>query len=178
LELKNYYPDFAQDEKGRPITKSKQPNSPAFIFLVNGPGLAADGEIFIYFAKDVDKQTYRQDDLNSELATKIDINAASMSDVEISMYTSYLNIRVETAMPFIWVGAFIFMVGVSMGMYWQHRRIWVRVDDGQLLLGAHTNKNWYSLRNDVQWALASVDIEVEQQALDNKGGTQSEHGNT
>jgi cytochrome c biogenesis protein len=63
-------------------------------------------------------------------------------------------------------------------MYWQHRRIWVRVDDGQLLLGAHTNKNWYSLRNDVQWALASVDIEVEQQALDNKGGTQSEHGNT
>ncbi len=174
LELKNYYPDFAQDVNGRPITKSSQPNTPAFIFLAKGPGLSAGGEIFIYFVKDIDKQTFRQDELNGTLAYRIDISAASMEDVEISMYTSYLNIRVEQAMPFIWVGSFIFMVGVVMGMYWQHRRIWLRIDEGRLLLGAHTNKNWYSLRKDVQWALDGVGIEIEQEALDNKGGNSIE----
>jgi cytochrome c biogenesis protein len=178
LELKNYYRDFGQDENGRPVNKSSQTRTPAFIFLMKGPGLAPDGDIFIYFAKDVDKQTFRQDELNGELAKQVDINAASMDDVELSLYTSYLNIRVDNALPYIFAGLFIFLIGVIMGMYWQHRRIWLRIDGNQLLLAAHTNKNWYSMRQDVQKALAKMGIEVELQDLNNKGGNSKQHANS
>jgi cytochrome c biogenesis protein len=63
------------------------------------------------------------------------------------------------------------MLGLVMGMYWQHRRIWLRIDDRALLLGGHTNKNWLSIRRDVAAALAGMNVHVDQKALENKGGS-------
>ena len=57
-------------------------------------------------------------------------------------------------MPYIWVGAGISMFGLLLGSYWQHRRIWLRVDNGRLTLGAHTNKNNYGMRAEVAVRLA------------------------
>ena len=173
LTLKDYIQEFALDERGVPYTKSRTPYAPAFIFLIQGPNLPEDGEVFIYFPRDIDKQQFSQDALNGELADRIDIGVSSMDDVDIVRYTSYLNIRVDRALPYILAGGLIFIIGVAMGVYWQHRRIWLSADDGaRILIGAHKNKNWSGLRRELAGALKQTGIEIEQSQLENKGDRQ------
>jgi cytochrome c biogenesis protein len=168
LTLKDYYPEFALNDKGTPITKSKSPLAPAFIFLVQGPDLAADGEVFIYFPRDVDKQRFSQDKLNEAVIDTIDIGVSSMQDVGISQFTSFLNIRMDRALPYIFVGGVIFMIGVIMGIYWQHRRIWIRIDDEhEITIGAHTSKNWFGIRKELSGVLSKAGIAVEPKQLEN-----------
>ncbi|GIP37510.1 cytochrome c biogenesis protein ResB [Paenibacillus sp. J31TS4] len=170
LELKGYFKDFGMDDKGQPITQSNSPNAPAFIFQVTGPDLPAQGSVFMYFPRQIDQQNFRQDAINGELAKTLAISVDSMDDVQIAAYTSYLNIRMDRAMPFIWVGSAIGMIGLVMTFYWQHRRIWLRLDGRELSLGAHTNKNWYGLRREIATSLTKIGMPIEQKALD-KGGT-------
>jgi cytochrome c biogenesis protein len=169
LELKERFMDFGLDENGKPITKSREPNAPAFLFILKGPELPAEGETYLYFPKQIDKQRFSQDALNAAIADRFEIKVGSMKDVSFAEYTTYLNIRQDKALPFVWVGASISMVGLIMGFYWHHRRIWMRIDDGELSLGAHTNKNWYGMRNDVAAALGKVGMEIEPKTLDNGG---------
>ncbi|MNE91384.1 ResB-like family protein [compost metagenome] len=61
------------------------------------------------------------------------------------------------------------MLGLVMGFYWQHRRIWLRVDDGKLTLGGHTTKNWFGMRREVASFLKAMEIEAEEKSLDNGG---------
>ncbi|MBP1988932.1 cytochrome c biogenesis protein ResB [Paenibacillus eucommiae] len=169
LKLKGFFPEFGLDENGQPMTKSNEPKVPAFIFSITGPGLADAGEPYLYFPRQVDKQTFRQDDINGEISKKFDLSVGSMEGVKFAQYTSYLNIRVDKAMPYIWVGAAISMLGLIMGFYWQHRRIWLRIDGRKLTLGAHTNKNWFGIRNEVAVALTKNGITVTPKSLETGG---------
>ncbi|MBO9606411.1 MAG: cytochrome c biogenesis protein ResB [Paenibacillaceae bacterium] len=173
LKVKGYYPEFGLDDKGQPISKSNNPDAPAFIFIITGPNLAASGEPFLYFPREIDKQEFRQNDVNGAVGAKVEIAAGSMENVEIAGYTSYLNIRVDKAMPYIWTGAAISMLGLIMGFYWQHRRVWLRVDKGHLALGGHTNKNWYGIRTEVASALGKTGIYLEPKSLMEAGGNAS-----
>jgi cytochrome c biogenesis protein len=170
LEVKDYYPDFALGDDGKPMTKSNDANVPAFIFNITGPGLADKGEVYIYFPRQVDKVTFHQDEINGAIGKKLDISVGSMDKVQIANYTSFLNIRVDRAMPYIWVGAGISMLGLVMGFYWQHRRIWLRIDDQVLSLGGHTNKNWFGLRNEAVKALNKLGVKADAKSLET-GGT-------
>ena len=169
LELKGKYMEFALDKNGEPTTLSREPNAPAFIFMIKGPGLPEGGEPYMYFPLQKDKVAFGQDKINREMAERFEIKVRSMEDVTFSQYTTQLNVRVDKAMPYVWVGAAISMIGLLMGSYWHHRRIWLRIDDGRLSLGAHTNKNWYGMRADVAWALGKMGIQVEPKSLDNGG---------
>jgi cytochrome c biogenesis protein len=171
LKLRNYFPDF-EFKDGMPVTKSNQPNAPAFIFIVSGPGLADSGEPYIYFPLPGDKVNFGQDQINGALAKKLDISVGTMDNVKLSMFSSELNLRVDKAMPYIWTGTAISMIGLIMGFYWHHRRIWLRIDDGQLSLGAHTNKNWFGIRKEVAAILAAGGIVVNPKTLE-KGGEPS-----
>ncbi len=166
LKLKGYFPEFGLDGKGTPVTKSNEAKAPAFIFNISGPGLAEGGEPYIYFPRQVDKVNFRQDDLNGKLAQTLDISVDSMDKVKFAEYTTFLNIRVDRAIPFIWTGAAISMAGLIMGFYWQHRRIWLRVDGRRLTLGAHTNKNWFAIRKEVSSALEKTGIRVNAKILE------------
>jgi cytochrome c biogenesis protein len=73
---------------------------------------------------------------------------------------------VEKAMPYIWFGAAVSMIGLIMGFYWQHRRIWLRVEGARLMLGAHTNKNWFGIRKEVADALGKTGIDVDPKSLE------------
>lgn len=173
IELREKYMDFGFGVDGKPYTKTPDPNAPAFVFLIKGPGLAQSGEPYIYFPLQKDKVAFQEDILNRDINEKVKINVESMKDVNISESVSYLNVRKDTALPFIWVGAAISMIGLVMGFYWQHRRIWLKLDQGNLLLGAHTNKNWYGLRQEVARALGDSGIQVDQKAID-RGGIKRE----
>lgn len=168
LTLKDYYPEFALNDKGVPFTNSKSPLAPAFIFVIEGPDLSKDGEVFIYFPRDVDKMNFSQDRLNEGIANKIDIGVSSMDDVSISQFTSFLNIRSDRALPYLFIGGIIFMIGVVMGIYWQHRRIWIRIDDeSDITIGGHTSKNWFGIRKELSVVLGKAGIEVEPKQLEN-----------
>lgn len=173
LELKDKYMEFGLDEEGRPVSKSPYPNAPAFLFLIKGPDLPAEGQQYFYFPKQNDKAEFQQDDINDKLGGAdrfLELEVADMSGVDFSESTSYLNIRVDRAMPFVWIGAGIVMLGLVLGFYWQHRRIWLNVEDGELVLGAHTNKNWFGLRKEVSSFLNTMGISADEKSLDNGGG--------
>ncbi|CAH1210502.1 Cytochrome c biogenesis protein CcsB [Paenibacillus plantiphilus] len=169
LELRQKYMDFTLDAEGNPTTKSREPNAPAFIFLLKGGDLQPEGVPYMYFPKQNDKERFSQDLINGEVGQRFEIKVPSMEGVTFMGVVSSLNIRTDNAMPYIWVGAGIFMFGVLIGTYWQHRRIWIRIDEGRLLLGAHTNKNNYGMRADVASALRGIGIVVEPKSLDNGG---------
>ncbi|MFC4777522.1 cytochrome c biogenesis protein ResB [Paenibacillus sp. GCM10023252] len=169
LKLAANYMEFALDEEGKPVTLSRDPKAPAFVFILTGPGLPADGEPYMYFPLQKDKDKFSQDKINGSLADRFDIQVEGMENVDFSSYSTFLNVRVDRVMNYIWIGAAISMIGLLMGAYWHHRRIWLRVDGDELSLGAHTNKNWFGMRSDVAWALGKIGIEVEPKSLDNGG---------
>lgn len=169
LELREKYMDFGLDENGNPYTKSPDPNAPAFIFIVKGPELPDSGEPYIYFPLQKDKAVFQEDILNQNINDHLRLTVQSMDDVVISQSISYLNVRRDTALPYIGVGAAISMIGLVMGFYWQHRRIWLKIDDQKLLLGAHTNKNWYGLRHEVAKVLQEGQVQVDNKAIDRGG---------
>jgi len=169
LELIDKYMEFSLNASGEPTSLSREPNAPAFIFNIKGPDLAPDGEAYMYFPLEKDKARFSQNIINRELADKIEIKVQGMENVDFSSATSFLNVRVDKAVKFLWVGAIISMLGLLLGTYWQHRRIWLRIDGQQLTLGAHTNKNWYGMRADTAFALEKVGIKVDPKLLDNGG---------
>lgn len=166
LELIGYYPDFVY-ENGLPATKSGQPNAPAFIFSITGPDLEEE-VVHMYFPRPEDKEKYQQDRVNELAGSPFIIEAGSMDNVNLSLYTSSLNIRSDRGMSYIWIGAAISMIGLVMGFYWHHRRIWLRIDHGKLLLGAHTNKNWFGIRKELASLFAHCGIEVDPKSLENE----------
>ncbi|MBB6674186.1 cytochrome c biogenesis protein ResB [Cohnella nanjingensis] len=174
LTLSAVFPDFGLDAQGRPMTKTRDPNNPAFVFVVTGPGLNEKGEMYIYFPMPSgdDKAVQKQiNDSFKKLGSntgRFSFQVGKMENVSFSQYTTYLNVRVDRAMPYVWVGATISMIGLVMGFYWQHRRIWLRIDDGRLSLGAHTNKNTYGIRSEVASALGKCGVAVEPKTLDNR----------
>jgi cytochrome c biogenesis protein len=171
LTLLTRFLDFTLQD-GQPANKSRDANAPAFLFLVEGPGLSEGGDKFIYFPIARDRERFGQDLLNqslSEHSDRLAFELDGMSSIEFEGAVSYLNVRVNRAMPFIWIGAAISMIGLIMGFYWQHRRIWIRIDQAVLTLGAHTNKNWYGMRADVASALGRMNIQVDPKSLDNGG---------
>jgi cytochrome c biogenesis protein len=169
LKLRDYYPDFALDDLGKPYTKSNDANLPAFVFTITGPGLTSTGDVYMYFPRQIDKATFHQDEINGAIGNKLELSVPSMKDVQIANYTSFLNIRVDRAMPYIWVGAGIAMLGLVMGFYWQHRRIWLRIDEDVLALGGHTNKNWFGLRKEAAKALDKLGVQMDAKALETGG---------
>ncbi|WP_110932457.1 cytochrome c biogenesis protein ResB [Paenibacillus bouchesdurhonensis] len=172
LKLKDKYLDFGLDDKKRPISQSGEPKAPAFLFTITGPGLPEDGGQYFYFPFFEQQEFFEQDKLNEALGgvnEKLVLDVVAMEDVDFIRFKSYLNVRIDRAMPFVWAGLGIVMLGLIMGFYWQHRRIWLRVDDGVLTLGGHTTKNWFSMRREVSMFLKNMGIEVDEKSLDNGG---------
>ncbi|MDU5948350.1 MAG: cytochrome c biogenesis protein ResB, partial [Paenibacillus macerans] len=172
LELQNKYMEFSLNEQGQPVSLSGEPNAPAFLFLVKGPDLPKEGAQYIYFPKQVDKERFQQDAINEKLGglqNKLTLDVLGMEDVDFISASSYLNIRVDRAMPFVWLGLAIVMLGLVLGFYWQHRRIWLRVDGGKLTLGGHTTKNWFGMRREVSAFLKAMGIDVDEKSLENGG---------
>lgn len=169
LTLLSKYMDFIIDSSGEPTTQSSSPNSPAFIFNIMGPGLAESGENYMYFPLEKDKVRFAQDSINRELSEKIEIKVFGMENVDYAEATTYLNVRYDPVAKYLLIGSLICMIGLTMGSYWNHRRVWLRIDAQTLTLGAHTNKNWYAIRQEIAGCLKQVDIVVDQKELDNGG---------
>lgn len=146
VSLLNYFPDFKMEGK-QPTTQSERPNNPAFVFEVETPK-KPDGEKMWVIAGnklDIDENRY-------------EINLKKMHLTN----ESGLLVRTERGLWVILLGGIVAMIGLVMGFYWNHRRVWVRWHEGALLIGAHTNKNWFGLRRELEKAADRAEIPLSQ----------------
>jgi len=145
VEVSQYYPDY-ELESGEPRSISKYPRNPAFVFNVFPPG-SEEGEIsFVGIGKNID-------------ATGENKYKLGIANFE-THYVSGITIRRDYTLPLFIIGAAIFMIGVVQGMYWQHRRIWINPEGRGILLAAHTNKNWFGLKKDIEDVITETNIQM------------------
>lgn len=155
IEALRYYPSFALEEttgvdgevKTRAATRSRDPDQPGLQFKITSPKVPDGEEIWVIAGGNLDEQF------------KDNRYKLKLSNIEFA-YSSGLQVRIDKALPIVLVGAVIFLIGVVMGFHWQHRRVWVNIKDDMLYFGAHTNKNWYGLKNDVRPAAEAADIHI------------------
>lgn len=151
--IDQYYPEYYLDN-GEPRSKSKYPRNPAFVFFIYPPDSAKAEVSFVGIGKNIDatgKNVY-----------KLGIDNFELRDA------SGISVKKDYSLPFFALGALIFMIGVIQGMYWQHRRIWLHPKNEGVLLAAHTNKNWYGVKKDIEKAIfgTNVNMVIDQQELD------------
>lgn len=134
--LMGYYPDFSGFIEGVPQTATQTPNNPAFIFKMITPETPEGETSFVAIQQTLEP--------NGENLYKM-----KFSNVE-TRNMSGLTVRYDRTLPILFVGGFIFMIGVVIGSYWNHRRIWIEQEaGGSIRLAAHTNKNWVSVKKDL-----------------------------
>ncbi|WP_200411233.1 cytochrome c biogenesis protein ResB [Virgibacillus salexigens] len=154
VEVTNYYPDYYLDDNGEPASETNYPRNPAFVMMVHPPDGSEPEISFLGIGKNIDA--------TGENDYKVGITNFETHDV------SGLSIRKDYSLPYFLVGAIIFMIGVIQGMYWQHRRVWIRPKDNGILLAAHTNKNWHGVTKDIEKSISGTNVNMvkDQQELD------------
>lgn len=146
VEVMSYFPDFEFAEDGEPITKSRIPNNPAFVFKMFTPD-KQDGEISFVAIR----QTIEPFGDNDYKMTFSSIETKNVSG---------LTVRKDLTLGILILGGIIFMFGVAQGSYWNHRRIWIRYVNGEVWVAGHTNKNWHGLKREIESILEDTGINV------------------
>lgn len=144
VELKSYFPDFDFDENGKPVTVTKVPNNPAFIFNMITPDKPEGETSFVAIKQNLEPL--------GENEYKV-----SFAGIE-TRHAAALTVRKDMTLWLLFLGGAIFMIGVVQGAYWNHRRIWIRKKDGEIWLAGHTNKNWHGLKRDIAAAIEGTNI--------------------
>ncbi|TDM04294.1 cytochrome c biogenesis protein ResB [Macrococcus carouselicus] len=136
VNLRNYAPDFDKVEaSGTLATKTPNTVNPAFVF-------------------EVDKQNQKPEYSLIKIRSSQDItpdNRYAIKFVSATNHTmTYLNVKKDLTLPVLFVGFIIFLTGLAVGSYLNHRRIWI--NDSKL--AAHTNKNYFGLKKELNTVLA------------------------
>ncbi|WLR49623.1 cytochrome c biogenesis protein ResB [Bacillus tianshenii] len=144
VEVLNYFPDFYFDDDGNPATKTRIPNNPAFVFKMYTPETPKGEVSFVGIRTNVEplgENTHKM----------------SFAGIDTRNVTA-LTVRRDYTLPLIAVGGAIFMIGVIQGMYWNHRRIWIKQKQGEVWIAGHTNKNWFGLKKDIETMIEGTDV--------------------
>lgn len=152
VEILAYFPDV-EFKDGELRTKSPNPNNPAFAFQIRSPE-HPEGERSVVFIQETLEPLGEND---YKLVFK---------EVDTVNYSG-LMVRKDRTLGLIAFGGAIFLFGVILGSFWQHRRIWIKRDGGKLLVSAHTNKNWYGFMKEIETILADTDVPI---PIDRGGG--------
>lgn len=136
VKLVGYYPDFSGfDDDGEPLTASPNPANPAFLFEMYTKQTPKGETSFVQIQKTMEPLGETQYKMTFKEATTRDITG--------------LKVRKDVTMPILLIGAAIFMLGLIIGSYFSHRRIWVRQTNTQWLLAAHANKNAFAFKKEL-----------------------------
>jgi cytochrome c biogenesis protein len=144
VEVMSYFPDFEFAENGEPTTKSRIPNNPAFVFRMHSPEFPKGETSFVAIQQTIEPLG----DNEYKMAFK---------GVKTKNVTA-LTVRKDLTLWVIILGGIVFMIGVIQGAYWNHRRVWIQRKDGDIWVAAHTNKNWYGLKQEIESVLKETKI--------------------
>lgn len=146
VQLATYLPDFYFDEDGVPDTKTRIPNNPAFVFKMYTPETPEGESSFVAIQQNIEP--------SGENKYKMIFQGVETKDL------TALTVRKDMTLWFLGIGGAIFMIGVIQGMYWNHRRIWIKNQDGHVLVAGHTNKNWYGLSQEMKKILNDTPLNI------------------
>lgn len=160
VKLLSYFPDFEFKENGEPTTISRIPNNPAFIFKMYTPSKPKGEVSFVAIRQTVEPMGDN-------------VYKMVFAGIETKNVTG-LTVRKDLTLGVLIAGGIIFMIGVVMGSYWNHRRIWIKQREGEIWLAGHTNKNWYGLKRDISVVVQETPLNVpidqlEEERSSNKG---------
>lgn len=156
VKIRNYFPDFEFGEKGEPTTKSRVPNNPAFVFQMIAPDKPKPETSFVAIRQTIEptgNNTYKM----------------AFKGIETKNVSGFI-VRKDSSLWVIILGGIIFMIGVIQGAYWNHRRIWVQHKNGQVWIAAHTNKNWYGLKREIETVLKGTGLNMPEDQLQEEKG--------
>ncbi|RXT13855.1 cytochrome c biogenesis protein ResB [Ammoniphilus sp. CFH 90114] len=159
VKILEYFPDFEFTEDKKPMTKSTNPDNPAFILTTITPETPVGEKSWLF--------------LGSYLpAPGVDnIYGFRFHMPDLTNITG-LMVRKDKSLPLIYFGCFVTMIGLVMGFYWQHRRIWIQTEGAKVYLAGHTNKNWFGLKKEIKEIMDKVEVPVLLEEK-GKGGKQS-----
>ncbi|MFC5711901.1 cytochrome c biogenesis protein ResB [Thalassorhabdus alkalitolerans] len=138
VELREYYPNYFLDDDGLPSTESSIPDNPAFIFDFFTPDTPEGESSFLGIGRNVEPMGEEDNQYQIRFA-----------DIDTHNVTG-LTVRKDQTLGLISVGGVIFMIGLVQGSYWNHRRIWIQNVNGEVWMSAHTNKNIYGIKKDLE----------------------------
>ncbi len=150
VRVLDYFPDFYLDKTGGtavPATKSNAPNNPMFALAVDSKKDGTSEKLVYLSGGIITQSTDPRYVLTIERPDLINISG--------------LMVRKDKMLPLIYFGCFVTMVGLVMGFYWQHRRIWVHAEQNRLYLAGHTNKNWFGLRREMEVLRDTLGVPLE-----------------
>lgn len=146
VHVLDYYPDFFLDPSGKPATKTNLPKNPMFALEVTSTKNQVKEKMVYLSGSIISEKQDPRFTLQIKMPDLIDISG--------------LMVRKDKALPLVYFGAFITIVGLVMGFYWQHRRIWLQINENQLHLAGHTNKNWFGLRKEIEFLLNKLQLPI------------------
>ena len=162
VELLGYYPEFSGfSESGEPQTVSPVPNNPAFFFNMISPE-HPDGEVSFTAIRQTIEPL-------GETDYKMELSGIPTRNV------TALTVRKDLTLWTIGIGGAIFMIGVIQGSYWNHRRIWLQILNGDILIAGHTNKNWYGLKREIADIVKNTSIPIPFDQQETKNTDKGEH---
>lgn len=131
LQLQRIYPDFAQDEQGRPTSRSNQPRNPVAAVRV----LLPEGQSKLAYLFKL------RPDLKTVEGLPVDL---TFSDFSTRQYTG-LQVVYDPGVWVIWTGCTLMVLGLWFAFFSSHRRIWVRLQEEggvtAVALAGNANKN-------------------------------------
>lgn len=136
VEIEEYFPNFILNEQKQPSTVNNLPDNPAFVFSMYSPDTPKGEKAFVGIQKNIEA---------GENQFKM-----SFAGIETKDLTA-LTVRKDHTLWIIALGGIIFMIGVTQGLYWNYRRIWIKQNQDGVWAAAHTNKNWYGLKKDLDF---------------------------
>jgi cytochrome c biogenesis protein len=160
VEVLSFFPDFEFAESGEPTTKSRIPNNPAFVFQMISPEVPKGETSFVAIQQTIEPLGDNQ----YKMAFK---------GIETKNVTA-LTVRKDLTIWIIILGGILFMIGVIQGAYWNHRRIWMQNKNGEIWIAAHTNKNWFGLKSEIEAALSETKLiipndQIQREKMDKEG---------
>ncbi|QGQ46739.1 cytochrome c biogenesis protein ResB [Metabacillus sediminilitoris] len=144
VELATYLPDFFFKDDGTPSTKTNVPNNPAFVFKMISPEKPEGETSFVAIQQTIEASGENQYKMKFE-------------GVETKNLTA-LTVRKDLTLWVLGLGGAIFMIGVLQGSYWNHRRIWIKRNESEVLIAGHTNKNYFALAKELKKILEGTSL--------------------
>ncbi|QWU13767.1 cytochrome c biogenesis protein ResB [Paenibacillus sophorae] len=145
VEILEYFPDFYLDGQGRPSTRSQVPDNPAFVFNMISPENPDGEKSFVAIRNNLEPSGDNQLQMKFENVEMKNVSA--------------LTVRKDNTLWILGVGGAIFMIGVIQGMYWNHRRIWIKRSGDAIFIAGYTNKNGYGLQNEINPILKETGLQ-------------------
>lgn len=134
VHLRNYAPDFDKVEaNGTLSTKTPNTINPAFVFEVDQSGEQPEYSLL-------------------KIRSSQDITEGNDYSIKFVSATNqvmtFLTVKKDLTLPILLTGFTIFLIGLFLGSYINHRRIWINQDE-IFKLAAHTNKNYFGLKKEI-----------------------------